>query len=172
MPWVLGWANDSISERTDLLQKAKALGLDNDTVEAEQALKVDRHKLEAYQQRRGVKRLRKFGAPREIATRFARHDDYWTYCFSHQFVHGSDIAWSYARRLIGADVAGLHAKTNDPRTRASFAEFAASSVTVAAAACTMFDWLKVSSLDEPLTVIRALLSPAHSSSAKGPMSQS
>ncbi|HUR19471.1 MAG TPA: hypothetical protein VMZ90_01600, partial [Vicinamibacterales bacterium] len=149
----------------------KALGLDKEIDAAEQQLTEERHRLQAYQQRREVKRLRRFAGGQELANRFARQDDYWAYCYSHESVHGSDIAWSYGRRRVADDVAGLHAKTSDPGTRASFAEFAASSVTAAAvAASRIFDWLKVESLTEPLTAIHALLSQSDSDSATRPTS--
>jgi hypothetical protein len=82
---------------------------------------------------------------------------YWAYELAHESVHGSDAAWIFARRTV-AGVVGLHAKTNDPGIRAGFAEFAASSVAAAAvAASLMFDWLEVSSLNEPLRLIRERL---------------
>lgn len=155
---VLGWANSSISERLGLLSLAKSIGLDDDTSEAEGKLNGERRSLQAYQQRRGVARLRRFASEREAATRLGRQSDYWAYALGHELVHGSDVAWMFARRRLAPDVVGLYSKTDAPGIRAAFAEFAASSATAAAvAACAMFEWLRVESFEQPLAAIRELL---------------
>lgn len=155
---VLGWANDSISERFGLLQVAKSLGLDDDISVAEGKLNDQRRVLQAFQLRRGVKKLKRFAAERQASVRFGRADDFWAYSLSHELVHGSDVAWLFARRSQGTDVGGLHAKTSDPGIRAAFAEFAAGSVTAAAkAAAAIFPFLQVEAIDDSLANIRKLL---------------
>ncbi len=137
---ILGWVNGSITERLGLLSLAKSLGIDNNVGSATKTLNEERRSLQVYQVRHDVKRLRKFGSEREVACRFDRRDDYWAYSLSHELVHGSDVAWLFARKPLAAGEVGFHAKTSDPGIRSAFAEFAAGSVTAAAVATmSMFD---------------------------------
>ena len=52
-----------------------------------------------------------------MAQRFGRRDDLWTHAWSHQSVHGSDVAWLFARHKLASGVVGLFAKTGDPIRR-------------------------------------------------------
>jgi predicted transcriptional regulator len=157
---VLGWANESISQKVGLLETAKSIGLDDD-IESELAkLAESRKQLQAYQVRRGVKRLQRFRSEREAALRFSRQDDFWTYEWSHESVHGSDAAWMFARRAIASGAAALHAKTSDRAVRGGFTEFAAGSLTEAVkAVSTIFSWPLPDELTQPLEEIRNLLTP-------------
>jgi hypothetical protein len=157
---VLGWANDSIEQKIGLLKTAKSIGLDDD-IQAELAELEESHsQLQAYQVRRGVKRLQRFRSAREAALTFSRQDDFWAYQWSHESVHGSDAVWMFARRATAPGVAALHAKTNDPTVRGAFAEFATGSLTEAVkAASSIFGWPLAIELSQPLEEIRNLLKP-------------
>jgi hypothetical protein len=157
---VLGWANASISQKIGLLETAKSIGLDDD-IEGELVKLADaRKELQAYQSRRGVKRLQRFRPERETALRFNRRDDFWAYEWSHEFVHGSDAAWVFARRTPAPGAAALHGKTNDPVARGGFAEFAAGSLTEAfRATASIFGWPFQSDLGDPQKQIQSLLKP-------------
>lgn len=157
---VLGWANESITQKIGLLQTARSIGLD-DNIESELAeLAQQRNQLQAYQARRGVKQLRRFASERAAALRFSRADDFWIYEWSHESVHGSDAVWIFARRPTATGAAALHAKTNDPAIQGGFAEFAAGSLTEAVkAASAIFGWPLENELNQPLEQIRNLLKP-------------
>ena len=63
---------------------------------------------------------------RAAARRFGRLDDYWMREWSHQAVHGEDVAWmTYLERR--GDRIGVFAKTEDPQALASAIGFSTES---------------------------------------------
>ena len=63
---------------------------------------------------------------RAAARRFGRLDDYWMREWSHQAVHGGDVAWmTYLERR--GDRIGVFAKTEDPQALASAIGFSTES---------------------------------------------
>lgn len=130
---ILGWANDSIEEQRGLLRVAVATGQDDDVSAPLAALEKQQTHLNEYARRHGVMRLKPFASIRDLAIRFGRKDDLWTYALAHESVHGSDSFWMFSRRRPARDVAAFHAKNADPTFRSSIAFFAAKSMRDAAA---------------------------------------
>jgi hypothetical protein len=164
---VLGWVNRSIDEKRGLMEVAKSIGLEDNIDLALASLEEERRKLRDYTARQGVTSLRAFRSVREAAIRYDRKDDYWTYEWSHESVHGSDAAYMYARRKVGQGAAAIYARTGDPELRAGFAEFAARSLTDATLATfAMFGWPLPPDLAQPVARMRALLDEHAERSAK------
>jgi hypothetical protein len=155
---VLGWANDSITERVNLFRTAKAMGLDNDIDASLASLEEKRRELDTYRGRRGVGRFLPFLSEKDAAIRYDRKDDYWTYALAHEFVHGSDVAWMYGRQNIAADTVGLFAQTDNPEFRAGIAHFAAASLTeVAVATFSILGWPINPEVQAPFSEIQRVL---------------
>ena len=155
---ILGWANRSIDQKRGLFQTAKALGLDKDVDEALASLEDQRKSLTGYASRHGVRSFSSFRSVKDAATRYDRKEDVWTYEWAHEFVHGTDAAYVFARRKLIPGSAGMYAKTEHPELRAGFAEFAARSLTDASAAiCRIFGWPIAPDLEQPVTEMRRLL---------------
>lgn len=155
---ILGWANKSIDEKRGLLLVAQSLGLDQNIDTDLASLEDERRHLHEYRTRHHVASLRSFRSVRDAAVQFDRKEDYLTYEWTHESVHGSDAAWMFGRRRTARDAAALHAKTTDPMLRAAFAEFAARSLADSALATfTIFGWPLPSELGQPATRMRRLL---------------
>ena len=148
-------------EKAGLLRVAKEVGLDEDVDEALAALDEERRHLEQYCRRQGVVGLISFRSVKDAAIRYDRKEDYWMYEWSHESVHGTDAAWMFARKRIASDSVGLHAKTNDPMLRASWAGFAARSITAATQATSeIFGWQLPPEFSQPAAEIERLLEDA------------
>jgi hypothetical protein len=155
---VLGWVNRSLNEKRGLMQMAKSIGLDEDIAGALAAIENDRAKLLRYAARHSVTALRSFLSVKAAAIRYGRKDDFWTYEWAHESVHGSDAAYMFSRKKLADQTAGMHAKTGDPEILASFAEFAARSVTEATlSAFAILDWPPPQGLSAPADEMRAIL---------------
>jgi len=155
---ILYWANASISQQQGLMETAKASGLDPDISEVSAALEERRRNLQEYAVRHGVKRRRQFQTVRDAAFRFGRKEDFWTYQWAHESVHGSDAMWLFARRKRGVDTVALHAKTNDPEVLSGFAHVAAKSMAEAAdAAFTIFGWTAAPEFQQVVSDIERVL---------------
>lgn len=138
---LLGWANESINEKVGLIKEAMSLGLETEGDSLLSTFEEERSQLQAYAKRHGISKFRTFLPPREAALRFGRKDDYWTYAWSHEAVHGSDAGWMFSRRKVSAGSVGLFGKTSDPEILVGFAAFAAASVVDAAfASALIFGW--------------------------------
>jgi len=131
---ILGWANHSISEQVGLIRDAESLGLEPNAQLILTVLEQNRTKLRSYARRNGISKLVTFLSVKDAAKRYGRKDDYWTYAWSHESVHGSDSAWSFSRRRLAPSVVGLFAKNADPQFLIGFAAFAAVSLADAAEA--------------------------------------
>lgn len=155
---ILCWANRSIDEYRGLLEVGKACGHDTDISAPLAALEEQRQHLQEYARRHSVGRFQPFLSVKDAAFRFGRKDDYWTYEWAHESVHGTDAAWMFARRRPAEDTAGLHAKTNDPLLRSSLAQFGAiSQFNAAEAASTIFGWVLPVTLKQAVDKIGRLL---------------
>ncbi len=123
------------------MHEAKRLGLDDDVDTIIQALDDERRKIDRYLSRRGLPHR---SSPRrsyaDLAMRYGRKDDLWTYYLSHEMVHGSDAAWLYRRKKVDGTVA-LSNRTTDAQILTAAAAFAIRSVLHSArAASDMFGW--------------------------------
>ena len=137
---ILAWADASIREKVGLIKTAESIGIEPDGRAILEKLGQDRSNLWSHAQRLKVAKYIPFLQPKVAAIRFGRKEDFWTYSWSHESVHGSDAAWLFARKKIGENLA-LFAKTSSPGLRASFAAFAAESVMdVAEATASIFQW--------------------------------
>jgi Family of unknown function (DUF5677) len=158
---ILGWANRSIDEQRGLLEVGRACGHDTDIGSALASLEEQRQKLHDYGARHGVTGFQAFRSVKDGAFRFGRKDDYWTYEWAHESVHGTDAAWMFARRKSSENTAGLYAKTNDPTLLSGFALFAARSMANASeAAFTIFGWALPAELMETVKEIERTLDSA------------
>jgi len=155
---ILGWVNESIQQQFGLLQVGKTSGLDTDIDEAIARIEERKKENRRYADEVGVTRYQGFLPEREAANRFGRKEDFWTYEWSHESVHGSDAAWLFARRRPEADRIDLHAKTGDPSVLSSFAHFAAQSMLDSAKAVfTIMGWILPTGLAQTVTNMHALL---------------
>jgi hypothetical protein len=155
---ILWWANRSIREKRNLMKVARSIGLDNDIDGTLASLDKSQRKLDDYAARHGVTRLRAPRSPRDGAVRYGRRDDFWTYQWSHESVHGSEVAYMFSRRKIAEGTAGFHAKTGDPEIRATMAEFAARSITDATVATfAIFGWTLPADFRESAARMQAIL---------------
>jgi hypothetical protein len=152
---ILGWANTSINEKIGLIKVAESVGLEPDSQPLLAALDEERSKLQGYAQRHRVVKFIPFLSVKDAALRFGRMEDYWTYSWSNESVHGSDAAWLFGRRKIATDTIGLFAKTNNPGLCASIAAFAAVSlIDAASAVSSIFGWAAFASAREICTRIQ------------------
>lgn len=155
---ILGWVNRSLDEKVGLLKVAKEMGLDNDIEAGLERLRAERESLQGYCRRHGIVGLASFRSTKDAAVRYGRRENYWMYEWAHDSVHGTEIAWMFARRKVSADTVLFHAKTNDERLRAAWIAFAANSITDATlAACEIFGWPARESLVSTDKAIEKLL---------------
>ncbi len=153
---ILRWINTSINEKIGLIKTAESFGIEPDGQAILDKLCQDRLKLRRYAQRHNIAKPKAFLSPKDAANQFGRGEDYWTYSWSHEAVHGSDAAWLFARTEIRGGVA-LHDRTKDPGLRASFAAYAAESVMDAAeATSSIFQWEEFESAKRTFHRIREL----------------
>jgi hypothetical protein len=151
---IIGWAGDSLNRRESLFHTAKSLGLDPDVSEKLALLKEQRKRLDAYAAGR---RWKPFLEPREAALRFDRKDDFWTYEWAHQSVHGGEASSIFSTRVEG-DTTRLHAKTDEPRVLGLFAQFAARAMADAATATyKIVGWTPIPDFEEPVRAMEQLL---------------
>jgi hypothetical protein len=140
--YVLSWANDSITEAIGLFREAQSLGLDDDPREAIADKEMRRRELQEYQHRNGIKKLRRFPSTKHLARLYRDAEDAWFYAATHEFVHGSEIAWFWGgRSRRGKNHVALFGKTDEAWFIASVAAFATESVSKATAATArLFGW--------------------------------
>jgi hypothetical protein len=151
---IIGWVGDSISGREGLFHTAKSLGLDPDVSEQLALLKEQRKRLDAYAAGR---RWKPFLEPRDAAKRFDRKDDFWTYEWAHQSVHGGEAASIFSTRVRG-DATHLHAKVSEPSVLGAFAHFAARAMADAATATyRILGWTPIPDFEEPVRAMEQLL---------------
>jgi hypothetical protein len=122
---ILGWVNTSINEKRGLLEVAKTSGLETDIATALASLEDERKELQEYATKLGVTRPQPFLTVKDAASRFDRKEDYWTYRWAHESVHGSDAAWMFARQRPAVGTVSLYARTGNPSVLSSFAHFSA-----------------------------------------------
>ncbi len=138
---LLGWANSGIEEKKGLFHEAAKLGFEKDLPAMLNHLEEERNKLLQYAQSNGVGTLRKFLREREAAQKFGRTHDYWTFCLSHEFVHGSDAAFVFSRTKVANDTLALADRTRDHKIVAGVVCFSAASLVQAALATAgVFAW--------------------------------
>jgi hypothetical protein len=148
---LLGWANSSIEEKKNLMKEAARLGLEQDPDSLISELNEQQRKLQGYRTRRGVGPLRRFLSERAAAAKFGKAEDYWTYIFAHEFVHGSDAAFTFSRVKITSDTVAVRDRTADAQIIVGVGCFAAISLLQAAKSTVdMFGWEGGHSL-EPLS---------------------
>ncbi len=151
---MIGWIGDSINRREGLFHTAKSLGLDADVSEHLALLKEQRRRLDAYAAGR---RWKPFLEPGDAAKRFDRKDDFWTYEWAHQSVHGGEAASIFSTRLQG-DTTYMHAKVNEPSVLGAFAHFAARAMADAATATyRILGWTPIPDFEEPVRAMEQLL---------------
>ena len=95
---ILCWVNRSIGENRGLLEVGKACGLDTDISAAVTSLEGEVRELQKYARQHGVMKFQTFLSTREAALKFGRREDYWTYHWAHESVHGSDASWMFAKQ--------------------------------------------------------------------------
>ena len=155
---ILRWVNASIEEKKGLLEVGKARGLYSDIQTGMSFLEEESRKLQQYARQNGVQSFKPFLDVKEAASRYGRKEDYWTYEWAHEIVHGSDAAWMFARRQIGDGSLFFNAKTEDDSLLSSIAHFAAVSFADAASATfKILSWALPSRFDEIVRDIERLL---------------
>ena len=151
---IIGWVGDSLNRRQGLFHTAKSPGLDPDVSEQLADLAEQRNRLDEFAAGR---RWKAFLEPGEAAKRFNRKDDFWTYEWAHQSVHGGEAASIFSTRVDG-DTTHLAAKVNEPSVLGAFAQFAARAMADAAAATyTILGWIPMPDFEEPVRVMEQLL---------------
>lgn len=155
---ILGWVNTSITEKRGLLEVAKTSGLETDFVTALASLEDERQELQKYAPKYGVTSLLSFLPTREAASKYGRKDDYWTYHWAHESVHGSDAVWMFARQRPAVGTVYLYARTGNPSVLSSFAHFSARSIADAAKAIsTILGWTLPTGLEQTVGDIEGVL---------------
>jgi hypothetical protein len=145
---ILGWANNSIENKKNLLKEATRLGLESDPTALFAELESQQKKLQSHRSRNGIGPLRSFLSERAASEKFGRSHDYWSYAFSHEFVHGSDFALTYSRKKRADGVLAVYDQTNDPQLSLGVACFSAKSVLQAAAATALtFNWSGIKAIE-------------------------
>jgi hypothetical protein len=161
---IIGWVGDSINQREGLFRTAKSLGLGGDIDKLLNQFSEERKRLQAYAAGKPWKRFHSVG---QAARRFSRADDFWTYEWAHESVHGSDTASLFSTRAEG-NTRRMHAKVDDPETLGAFAHFAARAMADAAIATyTILGWRPVPDFEEPVHAMEQLLA-AHQATRKSP----
>ena len=139
--FVLGWLNDSDEEKIHLLEEARSLGLEDSPEAGIDALKAQQAVYQGYRQRHGVGRYQPFLSRKAAAVRFGRKDDYWTYAWTHEAVHGSDAVWLFSRQQMADDTFAFFGRNGDAKLATILGEFAAKSLVAAFTAINeMLDW--------------------------------
>jgi hypothetical protein len=111
---LLGWASSGITERDNLLTEAVNLGLETSPGEVRARIADERAALGGYQQRRGIARLRSFESEKVLARKFGLAEDYWSFRFTSQFVHGSPFTLPSRAVETPEGVVGFTARQDDP----------------------------------------------------------
>jgi hypothetical protein len=161
---IIGWARDSINRRQGLFHTAQSLGFHFDVSQELAALKEERRRLDRYAAGR---RWKPFLETREAAKRFGRKDDFWTYEWAHESVHGSQAASHFSTRRRG-DTMYLHAKVDDPSVLGALAHFAARGKADAATATyRILGWTPVPDFEEPVRAMEQLLAEDQAARSRG-----
>ncbi len=127
----LQWILDSYAEQESLMKESQSRGMRSkqgapSDAEVMEKIKERKTGLEEYRQRTGVGRLRAFSQVKDAAKAFGRDDEYWSYRFSHNMVHGSDVAQMYFKIPIDGGIAALD-RTWTPALRLAIFEIAVTS---------------------------------------------
>jgi hypothetical protein len=117
-------------------------------------LKEQRKRLDAYA---AGSRWKPFLEPGDAAKRFDRKDDFWTYQWAHESVHGGEAASIFSTRVQG-DTTHVHAKVDEPSVLGAFAHFAARAMADAATATySILGWTPIPDFEEPVRAMEQLL---------------
>jgi hypothetical protein len=161
---IIGWVGDSINRREGLLHTARSVGLDSDVSEELAVLKEQRRRLDTHAAGR---RWKPFLEPGEAAKRFDRKDDFWTYEWAHQSVHGGQAASIFSTRVRG-DTTYVHAKVDEPSVLGAFAHFAARAMADAATATyRILEWSVMPDFEEPVRAMEQLLAEDQAARSRG-----
>jgi len=76
----------------------------------------------------GLRRSKPFLDIKDAAFRFDRKDDYFTFEWAHDSVHGTDAGWMSAKKRAAAEWVGFCGKTDEPMLLTGLVHFAARSM--------------------------------------------
>ena len=93
---LLCWRLRSITETEHLMEEAVRVGLETDPQPVLDKLAEERASVERYARRRELATPTPRDLPTEktLAKRFGRMEDYWSFRYAHQFVHGTPVVAS------------------------------------------------------------------------------
>lgn len=89
--YLLGWANSSITEVENLMREAVTAGLETDPRPLLEKKKAERQQLLGYQERNKVGPLKKFPSEKQLAIEFGLHENYWSFEYASNIVHGQPL---------------------------------------------------------------------------------
>lgn len=155
---ILRWLNDSLAHQVGVLEVLKKFALDIDIEGKVALLKEQRKQIRKSASMHGLIRPKPFLRVKEAAFRFDRKDDYLTFEWAHESVHGTDASWMFAKQRATADWVGLCGKTGEPMLLSGVAHFAARSMADAATAVFMIlGWALPAGLDQTVSNIKQII---------------
>jgi hypothetical protein len=93
--YLLGWVNESITEKENLIREAVRIGLAPDPTTVLDGIRAQRQSLNRYVTRRGVGPLRRFASEKQLAEEFGLEREYWDFEYVNNIVHGSPLTASH-----------------------------------------------------------------------------
>jgi hypothetical protein len=155
---ILRWLNDSLAHQMGALEAMKKVALDIDIDGKVALLKEQRKQIRQSASMHGRIQSKPFLRVKDAAFRFDRKDDYFTFEWAHESVHGTDAGWMFAKQRATPDWVGLCGKTGEPILLSGIAHFAARSmVDAATAVCPILGWALPAGLDQTVSTIKQTL---------------
>lgn len=154
----LGWLNETMTRRLELIQEARESGKATEEEEerAKASIEKKRQEIADYQKRLGIPRLRKFPSWKDLANNHGRRDEYWDYLLTQHMVHGGEVAQALRMRKEPEATVGFHDRTIDPSWVAAVARSGAQSMLYAfIATCQILGWPEYSKGQEMLADLQA-----------------
>jgi Family of unknown function (DUF5677) len=125
---ILHWLNSSLDHQLAVLEVMKACALDIDIEGKVAMLKAQRKQIRKSVSGLGHIRSKPFLGIKDAAFKFDRKDDYFTFEWTQESVHGTDASWMFAKKRATSEWVGLCGKTDEPMLRSGLAYFAARSM--------------------------------------------
>lgn len=111
----LGHFASSLERTKDRAQEAKRQGITDDITKELAQIEKQKRALEGYRKKLGIDKLKQFSSEKNLIKKLNLKVDFWTFLYSHGFVHGEDIAQIHRRRRIEhTSVLAFFSHTADP----------------------------------------------------------
>jgi len=155
---ILRALNSSLVHQLGVLELMKECALDIDIEGKVTMIKEQSKQIRKSVSERGLTRSKPFLDIKDAAFKFDRKDDYFTFEWTHESVHGTDAGWMFAKKRATADWVGFCGKTNEPMLLSGLAHFAARSMSDATMGVfRILGWAPPTGLDQTVSNIKQLI---------------